>query len=155
MPCKKILRADDDWLNRALAACPAYVRGALAPLLPELTNAEEPAPGLDASARSRLFKAVGTLLGELGTADLWRVLIDDLHWADGDTLDLVEQLLSTDAGVPLLGTFRTDDPAVPDRVLAWSARVRRLSERRRPRARSADQGRNRRADQAAARVRSR
>jgi hypothetical protein len=48
----EILRADDDWLNRALDGCPLYVRGALAPLLPELTSVEEQAPSLDASARS-------------------------------------------------------------------------------------------------------
>jgi tetratricopeptide (TPR) repeat protein len=122
----EILRADDDWLNRALDACPPYVRASLAPLLPELTSVEEQAPSLDASARSRLFKAASTLLVTLAEDRPLAWLIDDLHWADGDTLDLVEQLLSAGEGVPLLGTFRTDDPGIPDRVAAWSARVRRL-----------------------------
>jgi len=122
----EILRADEDWLNRTLDACPPYVRGALAPLLPELTSVEEQTPSPDASARSRLFKAVSTLLVALAEDRPLAWLIDDLHWADGDTLDLVEQLLSGGEGVPLLGTFRTDDPGIPDRVAAWSARVRRL-----------------------------
>jgi hypothetical protein len=70
---------------------------------------------------------VSTLLVTLAEDRPLALLIDDLHWADGDTLDLVEQLLSAGEGVPLLGTFRTDDLGIPDRVLAWSVRVRRLA----------------------------
>lgn len=120
-----VLHADDTWLPQALTACPAYVPGALAPLLPELTSTRPP-PGPDASARPRLFTALAAALQALADRRGLALLIDDLHWADGDTLDLVEQLLATGTRVPLLGAFRSDDPAIPDRVLAWSARVRRL-----------------------------
>jgi hypothetical protein len=124
---QEVRRADEaDWLTQTLAACPAYVRGALSPLMPELTAAEEPPQALDVSARPRLFNAVAALLAALGDHRPLAVLLDDLHWADGDTLDLVEHLLATAAGVPLVGTFRTEDPAVNDKVLAWSARMRRL-----------------------------
>jgi hypothetical protein len=121
----EVLHAEDtDWVPRALAACPAYVPGALAPLLPELTTDQGP-PGLDDSARPRPFNAIAALLLALADRRPLALLIDDLHWADANTLDLLEHLLATGVGVPLLGTLRTDDPAVPDQVAAWSARVRR------------------------------
>lgn len=111
----EVLRADHDWLDRALAACPAYVRGALQPLLPELTSGEGPAQSLDASSRPRLFKAVGTILAELADQRPLALLFDDLHWADGDTLDVVEHLQSTGARVPLLATSALTTPPFPRR----------------------------------------
>ena len=97
------------------------------PFLPELdTVGLEPA-GLEASARPRLFSAVQTLLETLARERRVAVLIDDLHWADNDTLDLLEALLVAGLDVPALGAFRTEDPTVPDPVLAWAIRVRRLS----------------------------
>jgi hypothetical protein len=122
----EVLHAEDtDWMPWAIAACPAYVPGALAPLVPELTTDQGP-PGLDASARPRLFNAVAALLLALADRRPLALLIDDLHWTDGNTLDLLQHLLATGVGVPLVGTLRTEDPAVPDEVAAWSARVRRL-----------------------------
>lgn len=122
---QQVHRADEQWLSGALDACPAYVRGALAPLLPGLADVGEPPLSLDGSSRARLFKAVATILDRLAERRRLVLLVEDLHWADAGTLDLLEQLLATGEGVPVLGTFRIDDPAVPDAVAAWSARVRR------------------------------
>ena len=54
------------------------------------------------------------------------MLVEDLHWADATTLDLLEHLLSTGPGLPLVGTYRLDDPTVPAPIRDWLARIRRL-----------------------------
>ena len=54
------------------------------------------------------------------------MLIEDLHWADSATLDLLEHLLARGIGVPILGTWRLDDPSTPAATREWWARVQRL-----------------------------
>ncbi|MFC7496597.1 MULTISPECIES: ATP-binding protein [unclassified Nocardioides] len=112
-------------LTDVITECPSYVRGTIGSLLPEVSIDEAP-KGLETSARPRLFSAVHTVLEAAVARRRMAVLIDDLHWADSDTLDLLEHLLGAGINAPVLGTFRLDDPAIPDPVLAWAARVRRL-----------------------------
>ena len=52
--------------------------------------------------------------------------IEDLHWADATTLDLLEHLLAAGPGLPVVGTWRKDDPTVPAPVHDWLSRVHRL-----------------------------
>ncbi|MFD9903129.1 ATP-binding protein [Streptomyces sp. NPDC059063] len=69
------------------------VCGALRPYLPELAGRLPPAPEpLDdpPARRHRLFRAVRALLGALGPAVL---VVEDLHWADDGTRDLVRFLV--------------------------------------------------------------
>ena len=40
------------------------------------------------------------------------LVLDDLHWADPATLDLLEHLVARRASVALLGTWRLDDPTL-------------------------------------------
>jgi DNA-binding CsgD family transcriptional regulator/tetratricopeptide (TPR) repeat protein len=86
------------------------VAGALRPLLPELSAhlPGAPAPLGDRRAeRHRLFRAVRELLGALGPALL---VLEDLHWADDGTLELVRFLgrqLAPD--LLLLCTYRSEE----------------------------------------------
>src|SRR4051794_31403128 len=102
----KVLHADDkDWLPGALSTCPPYVPWTLAALLPDLPSHAGPTPPSVASARTRMFSAVGSALGALADRRPLALLLDDLHWADRDTLDLLEHLVADGLPVPLLGTF--------------------------------------------------
>jgi tetratricopeptide (TPR) repeat protein len=73
--------------------------GELAILLPELGPAPERAAtavlhGADADAqRLRFFDAVAALLGEIGAEAPLVIVLDDVHWADRPTLQLVRHLL--------------------------------------------------------------
>ena len=114
------------WVGEALADTAPYVAEALVPLLPELDA--EPAGTLpeDARSRHRQSLAVGAVLAALADLRPLAVVLEDLHWGDPATLDLLEHLLATGPAVPLLGTWRTDDPATPEATLDWFLRVARL-----------------------------
>jgi tetratricopeptide (TPR) repeat protein len=133
LPVTDVLRSiyvvdQGQWIKEALGECPPYVPAPLRRLLPELDQPADAAPALDDDWwRQRLFSAVGTILGTLTTLRPLAVLVEDLHWADSTTLDLLEHLLTAGTGLPLVGTWRQDDPTVPVPVLDWLVRVRRLS----------------------------
>ena len=112
------------WIKEALADSPPFVGAALALLLPELVEGGD-VPSSDDQAPHRLFTAVAKLLEALAARRPMALLLEDLHWADAATLDLVETLLARDAGAPILGTWRTEDPATSGTSTAWQARVRR------------------------------
>ncbi|MFD9890979.1 ATP-binding protein [Amycolatopsis sp. NPDC059027] len=68
------------------------VAGVLRPLLPELAEILPPQPDSlpsPGAERHRVFRAIRELLGACGPALL---LVDDLHWADEDTCDLLRFL---------------------------------------------------------------
>jgi hypothetical protein len=106
--------------EQVLTSCPARTRTALGRLLPEL----EAPTGAEPDQR-QVFQSVERLLvGTEGVARLTLVL-DDLHWADPATLDLLEHLVARRAPVGLVGTWRLDDPSIPEATRAWWERVRR------------------------------
>ncbi len=105
------------------------VRRALAarPVLERLLPGSEPGSGRDTSggrdeeagvggdpgglARQRLFGSVLGLLGELADERPVLLVLEDLHWADRSTRDLLlflSRMLQRER-VCLLGTYRTDD----------------------------------------------
>ncbi len=134
LPITDVLRAiygvdQGRWLKDALVACPPFVPAPLRRLLPELDQPADSAPVLDDDDwwRQRLFSAVGATLSMLSTMRPLAVLVEDLHWADSTTLDLLEHLLTAGPGVPLVGTWRLDDPTIPAPVIDWFTRVRRMS----------------------------
>lgn len=102
------------------------IAGALRFLLPELASKLPPVTEPSGSAaieRHRLFRAIHDLLGALGPNVL---VLEDLHWADLDTVELLRFLLARPlANVSLLLTFRREElePSAP--VLAFAARVPR------------------------------
>ena len=115
------------WLTEALADCAPYVAASVQRLVPELEPVvgAPPAPE-DEWSRQRLFGAVGTTLEALASRHRLAVLLEDLHWADWATLDLVEHLIARGVAVPVLGTWRLDDPATPEHTSRWWMRVQRL-----------------------------
>ncbi|MGW5878265.1 helix-turn-helix transcriptional regulator [Nocardiopsis terrae] len=83
------------------------VGGELARLVPGLG----PAPEATEESRARLFEAVLTFLEERARPDGLAVVVEDLHWADASTRDLLVFLLRNLEAAPvhLLVSIRTDD----------------------------------------------
>ena len=102
-------------------------RPELAAIVPELA-ADPPAIGADAAARIRVFDAVGQILRR-ATADAPVVVIlDDLHWADESTVDLLRFVAQQpQAGALLLvGAYRPDEP--PPGIVAGLADLATVAE---------------------------
>ena len=76
--------------------------------------------------RGRLFDRLCGLFGGLGRAAPLLLVLEDLHWADSATLDVVAFVLRTVRGARLLvvGSYRADDPG--DLLAGWLAEIRRL-----------------------------
>jgi DNA-binding CsgD family transcriptional regulator len=108
LPLADALRgaAESSGVRDALASRPALGR-----LLPEggdAGTANEVRSGL---ARQQMFGAVLGLLTELAAAAPVLLVLEDLHWADASTRDLVtflSRVLHRER-VALIGTYRTDD----------------------------------------------
>ena len=112
------------WFEEALADCPAYARGSVARLLPEIGVGAAGDP--DDEARQRLLNVLRTLFEALHLRRPLALLLEDLHWADASTLDVLEHLLARDLPVPVVATWRSDDDRTPPDTEAWRTRVRRL-----------------------------
>ena len=112
------------WVREALAVCPPYVEASLAPLLPGLDVGADRA-STDDYARHRMFTAAASLLEALAQARPVGVLFEDLHWADGPTLDLLEHVVAGRTTIPVVGTWRTEDDGTSAEILEWLERVRR------------------------------
>jgi hypothetical protein len=78
----------------------------------------------DEWARQRLFHALGALLSALRDRRPLALFVEDAHWADATTRDVLE-LLATQ-GCPLVVTVRTEDPDVGEAALDWLTRARSL-----------------------------
>ncbi len=78
------------------------------------------------AGRGRLFERLRTVLGLLGQASALLLVLEDLHWADSATLDVLAFVLRTLRGARLLvvGTYRADDQG--QLLAGWLAETRRL-----------------------------
>ncbi|MBD3944311.1 AAA family ATPase [Nocardioides ganghwensis] len=112
------------FLAGVLEGCPGYVTTALATLLPELSVTDAVQDPDDRWLRQRLFSAVAELLEALTVRGAFALVLEDLHWADDLTLDLVEHLCRG-TRTRILSTWRTDDPDVPPDRRDWCTRIRR------------------------------
>ena len=100
-------------------------REELARLVPAIgggTNPESGGPATAGGGALRLFEAVLDLLERLGELkDVAVVVLEDLHWADGPTRELLGFLARNlrDAAVLLVATYRSDGmlPGHPTRIL--------------------------------------
>ncbi|MEQ7009298.1 AAA family ATPase [Actinopolymorpha sp. B17G11] len=96
--------------------------GALRPLLPELADALPPTPEpLDdrLAARHRVFRALVEVLESLGAVVL---VLEDLHWADEQTIDFLRYMLcDPPSKLGLVLTFRAEE--VDPEVRALTARL--------------------------------
>ena len=88
-------------------------RPLLARLLPELARPEEPTgstPPVTSSAQAALFEAFLALLERLADRSRTALVVEDLHWADHSTLDLVAFLVrNVPAALVVVLTYRTDE----------------------------------------------
>ena len=113
------------------------------PLLEQV--ADDPAPR---PIGARLFEAVRTTLNDLAATRPLLVVIEDVHWADRSSLELISYLLARPfpAPVSIIISYRTDDlhrrhPLRPvaaglaPAAVGRAARARSAARRRDPRAR--------------------
>ena len=86
-------------------------RRELARLLPELALDEAAPPPPTAGSTAQLFELVLGVLGRLGQDRPLVLIVEDLHWADRSTLDLVSFLVRALQGTPVLLvlTYRSDE----------------------------------------------
>jgi DNA-binding CsgD family transcriptional regulator/tetratricopeptide (TPR) repeat protein len=81
-----------------------------------------PPPAANPLGQARLFELLLTVIERLVAAAPLVLVVEDLHWADRSTLDLVSLLASNTRNLPVLvvGTYRSDDvaPRHPLRSLA-------------------------------------
>ena len=86
-------------------------RRELARLLPELASQDSAPPPLGAGTTGQLFELVLGVLGRVGRDRPLVLIVEDLHWADRTTLDLVTFLVRALQGtrVMLVLTYRSDE----------------------------------------------
>lgn len=120
---------DGQWVTQALAECPDYVAASLSRLMPGLAVAGQGTDSDDDWARNRLLLATAAALGALAARRPLALLLEDLHWADAMTLDLLEHLAVRGCDVPVLGTWRVAPETRPNAAEWWS-RIRRTSSTR-------------------------
>ncbi len=128
LPYQSIAAALRTQLHRAPPPLPPSWRVELTRLLPELrATASEAPPQSDEAGRQRLFEAVKQFLESSASCPLppspfslslsslppasCLLFLDDLHWADPSTLDLLYYLARAEPAVPLglIGTYRPEE----------------------------------------------
>jgi DNA-binding SARP family transcriptional activator len=129
-----LVAVDDDLLRRALGTGLGDI-ALVVPEVKELVDAFEPPPQLDPeSARFRFFEAIARFVRRLAAARPLVVVLDDVHWADAASLQLLT-FLSADistAPIGVVATYRDLDPLVGGPLgealgeLARHAAVRRM-----------------------------
>jgi DNA-binding SARP family transcriptional activator len=115
-PYEPFVEAIREHVARVGAAPVARVAGEeLSRLLPELRIAapEQPTGEIAQAALLRLFEGVRTTLEQAAGERPLVLLLDDLHWADRSTVQLLAYLTRAHTGTPLtiVGTFRPHDLA--------------------------------------------
>ena len=89
-------------------------RAPLRRLVPDLSlPSEPPAPARRTDERLALFESASGLLRRVSADRTLVFAVEDLHWVDRSSLDLLRHLLLTTSGCRILfiATFRTDQPA--------------------------------------------
>ncbi|MFC9326985.1 ATP-binding protein [Kitasatospora sp. NPDC057015] len=115
-PVLEALRPVAEWLPPPETLNPQA--GALAPLLPELARHLPPAPDQPGDARSRRFQLVGAVRSVLEAIGPVVLVVEDLHWVDDATRELL-LLLARDPPkkLALTLTYRGEDLAPDTPVL--------------------------------------
>jgi len=105
-------------------------RAQLSILVPDIADgAGDAVPGFDLAGlgQVRLFESVMAALGAIGPDRPVLLVIEDLHWADRSTLDLLQFLVRNIADTPtmILATVRTDELDRDDPVATMLAELAR------------------------------
>jgi DNA-binding NarL/FixJ family response regulator len=108
LPLADALRgaAQSTWVRDALSSRPGLSR-----LLPEGGDGQQADQNHSGLARQQMFGGVLGLLAELAAATPVLLVLEDLHWADASTRDLVtflSRMLHRER-VALIGSYRSDD----------------------------------------------
>ena len=95
-------------------------------MLAELTGDRPAGEWSPEMGRARLFERLCRLFGGLARAAPLLLVLEDLHWADSATLDVLAFLLRTlrEGRLLVVGSYRADDPG--ELLAGWLAEVRRL-----------------------------
>ena len=117
-------------LAAALDAAPGYVREEVGRLLPGMGQDGGTGPaGRDGEwSRERLFAGVAELLAVVAgrAASGVGLVVEDVHWADSETLDFLTFLVRAGRRGPVrvVVTCRADEAPLAEQVAGWLARVR-------------------------------
>lgn len=124
LPFAPIVQAVRSAVRTGVAAREVQRLPELARLLPD---APAEAGAATAADQLRMFQAVLTLLARLGITTPVTLVIEDVHWADRSTLDLIRFLAANlvDERVLVLLSQRDDAARSPD-FASWTAELRRL-----------------------------
>jgi DNA-binding CsgD family transcriptional regulator/tetratricopeptide (TPR) repeat protein len=114
-------------LEAALGAAPGYVRGEAGRLLPELGAAPAAVGGQDEGwQRERLFSGLAELLWAAARRSALALVIDDVQWADSESLDFLTVLARAVRADPVtvVAVCRSDEAPLDAHVAGWLAQVR-------------------------------
>ena len=122
-----VVHCDEDLLREHVAENGGIVLGlvpALAKRLPDVQGAHSADPD---SERARLFSAVVSLLALASSTSGLLLVLDDLHWADKATLQLLRHIASSTklTRVMIVGTYRDSDLAAGSALADTLASLRR------------------------------
>src|SRR5262249_24474943 len=119
--------ADGGLLAAALDAAPGHVAEEVGRLLPGVDGGggTGPAGGVGEWGRGRLFAGSGELLASVAGQSPSGVglVVEDVHWADGETLDFLTFLVRAGRRGPVrvVATCRGDEAPLTAHVAGWLA----------------------------------
>lgn len=135
MPVQGVLRAlgdvnDGQRLLSLIEALPRAVKRQIVRLLPETADAPDLTEDVLSDTgwhQERLFYAVRRVLTSAAEQHRIALVVEDVHWSDQASLDLIEYLLAPAHALsyPMVLTCRTTDHAVAN-LEGWLGRLRRL-----------------------------
>jgi DNA-binding CsgD family transcriptional regulator/tetratricopeptide (TPR) repeat protein len=116
-------------LEGALAMTPEYVRVEVERLLPQLRSGGTGSIAGASGQRDRLFAAVAELLGAVAQRRSIVLVVEDVHWADAETLDCVTFLTRArrDSVLTVVVTCRGDETPLEPQVAEWLTHVRGIA----------------------------
>ena len=121
------------------------VRSELAHVFPSLARFEAAGGGVSQHERYRTYRAVRELLERLTSTTPLVLVLDDLHWADSGSAELLGALLRRPPTAAVLVALAVRPRQAPERVTAALERAQRVGTLAPRRGRRADAWRGRRA----------
>jgi ATP/maltotriose-dependent transcriptional regulator MalT len=110
---------------RRLESLEDGVRGDLAGLLPSLSEYAGEGPSAPQDQRYRAHRAVGELLQRLAATKPLVLVLDDVHWADSASIDLLGALLRRPPAAPVLLALGARPRQMPERLTSALERANR------------------------------